>query len=634
MKKTILLVEDQAIIAVNEARIIERHGYTVQTVYSGEQAVALFQESADISMVLMDIDLGKGMDGLATAQKILQLREVPIVFLTGHAEKEMVDKVKDITRYGYILKNSGEFVLIEGINMAFELFDAHLKIKRENEERKTSEKKYTDLFEYSPIVLWEEDFSTVADYLKSLRKEGIKDIKRYLDEHPEEIWRCASLINVIDVNRATFDLLGLSSKDEAIGSLSSTFTESALGVLKNELSAIWDGKSFVKENGTVQLPSGDVRQVIIQWQDLPGYGQEYSEVIVSFLDVTDLRNHQKQLERQELQSRQLFQQAGIGIILSNPSHEIVAANPYALELLGYTEEEICTLTAKDLVHPEDQKYRSIDQNLQQMLAQNQRVEVERKYKKKSGEYIDVLISMNRLDDFSEDISHMLMFSDITERKKTEQQIQELLEEKKILLKEVYHRVKKDLHLITSLLSLQAASVEDEKAAQPLEEARHRIALMQNLYETLYHEERFDSLNIRFYLQGITDNIRGSFEHNAGFRFDTSFADIEIPHKQAFPIGIILNELITNVQKYAFQNDKPAVLKVSVSVNDENYAVIKVQDNGRGMPAHVVHERSYGFGLSLVDTLARQNAGSLHIESNRQRGTSITVTLQILDCSSD
>src|SRR6056297_3007206 len=85
----------------------------------------------EISLILMDIDLGKGMDGTEAAEKILESHELPIVFLTSHSEKEYVNRVKKITNYGYVLKNSGEFVLIEAIYMAFSLYEAHKELQNQ-----------------------------------------------------------------------------------------------------------------------------------------------------------------------------------------------------------------------------------------------------------------------------------------------------------------------------------------------------------------------------------------------------------------------------------------------------------------------------------------------------------------------
>jgi len=134
MASKLLLVEDKALIAFNETRIIKKHGYEVKTVYTGEEAIEAVDADPDIALILMDIDLGEGMDGTEAAQAILARHELPIVFLTGHSEKEYVERVKKITGYGYVLKDAGEFVLIESINMAFNLFKAHRRLQEKERE--------------------------------------------------------------------------------------------------------------------------------------------------------------------------------------------------------------------------------------------------------------------------------------------------------------------------------------------------------------------------------------------------------------------------------------------------------------------------------------------------------------------
>ena len=124
--KTLLLVEDQALIARSEAMTLKRHGYQVITVYTGEQAIDAVEKSPEIDLVLMDINLGRGLDGTQAAERILRQRDLPLIFLSSHAEREVVEKTEGITSYGYIIKNSGETVLIASIKMAFRLFEARL----------------------------------------------------------------------------------------------------------------------------------------------------------------------------------------------------------------------------------------------------------------------------------------------------------------------------------------------------------------------------------------------------------------------------------------------------------------------------------------------------------------------------
>jgi PAS domain S-box-containing protein len=132
-EKRILLVEDEFILASNEAERLKKYDFDVITVSTPDEAFRALEDQ-EVDLVLMDIDLGQGvMDGAETAARILETRELPIVFLTGHPEREYVEKVKDVARYGYVLKDSGEFVLVDSITTAFRLFEAQRRSRR-NEE--------------------------------------------------------------------------------------------------------------------------------------------------------------------------------------------------------------------------------------------------------------------------------------------------------------------------------------------------------------------------------------------------------------------------------------------------------------------------------------------------------------------
>ncbi len=122
--KTLLLVEDEALIAMAERMTLERFGYSVVVANSGEKAIEIVRSTRPIDLILMDIDLGSGIDGTRAAEIILGERDVPLVFLSSHTERETVEKTEGITSYGYIVKNSGETVLLTSIRMAFRLFES------------------------------------------------------------------------------------------------------------------------------------------------------------------------------------------------------------------------------------------------------------------------------------------------------------------------------------------------------------------------------------------------------------------------------------------------------------------------------------------------------------------------------
>ena len=143
-EKTILLVEDQVIIAEDVKFQLDSLGYNVLAVYKGIEAVDEIRRNKNIDLILMDIDLGKGMDGGETARQILELRDMPIIFLSNHTEKEGVERTEAITSYGYVTKNSGIVVLDTSIKMAFRLFYAKKELAEELYERKHAEKALID----------------------------------------------------------------------------------------------------------------------------------------------------------------------------------------------------------------------------------------------------------------------------------------------------------------------------------------------------------------------------------------------------------------------------------------------------------------------------------------------------------
>lgn len=149
-------MEDEAIIAMREARIIEGFGYAVETAYRADRAVVVGCRE-DVDLILMDIDLGDDtVDGTEVARRILANRHVPIVFLTSHSEREMVDRVRGITRYGYVLKTAGEFVLRQSIDMAFELFETMRKLERARQRADATRiERFEDALGAAGLAWWE-----------------------------------------------------------------------------------------------------------------------------------------------------------------------------------------------------------------------------------------------------------------------------------------------------------------------------------------------------------------------------------------------------------------------------------------------------------------------------------------------
>lgn len=145
--KTILLVEDEAILCMDQAEKLKKNGYNVITAGNGQAAIKWFDNENKIDLILMDIDLGKGMDGTETAQIILKKHPVPLIFLSSHTETDYITKAEKITSYGYVVKNTGDNVLFLSIKMAFKLYQAYQENEEKAKSLNDSELRYRRLFE-------------------------------------------------------------------------------------------------------------------------------------------------------------------------------------------------------------------------------------------------------------------------------------------------------------------------------------------------------------------------------------------------------------------------------------------------------------------------------------------------------
>ena len=150
-QKTILLVEDEAVIAMAETRVLQKHGFQVLTASSGESAIEVVKNTGNIDLILMDLNLGNGMDGTEAAEIIVAERDIPVVFLSNNTQREVVEKTGRVTSYGYVVKDSGKAVLIASVNMAFKLHEAHRELKKREEILRESEERFATVFRLGPI---------------------------------------------------------------------------------------------------------------------------------------------------------------------------------------------------------------------------------------------------------------------------------------------------------------------------------------------------------------------------------------------------------------------------------------------------------------------------------------------------
>ena len=204
-----------------------------------------------------------------------------------------------------------------------------------------------------------------------------------------------------------------------------------------------------------------------------------------------------------------------------------------------------------------------------------------------------------------------------------QRILELQNARELLLHEVHHRIKNNMNTIYGLLVLQAEMLEDPLAVNALKDASKRVQSMTMLYGKLYQSANYKEMSVVYYLPALIDEISAGFDHTGKITIEKDIEDFVLPAKKLQPLGIIINELLTNIMKYAFTGRQVGTVTISATKN-ENHITFIVADNGVGIPEAVNFETSPGFGLMLVRELTRQLNGTIRIE--RSGGTRIILEM--------
>ncbi|HYL75165.1 MAG TPA: histidine kinase dimerization/phosphoacceptor domain -containing protein [Bryobacteraceae bacterium] len=214
--------------------------------------------------------------------------------------------------------------------------------------------------------------------------------------------------------------------------------------------------------------------------------------------------------------------------------------------------------------------------------------------------------------------------DISEQVKTQRELSSALATKELLLKELHHRVKNNLQVISSLLAMQAESVEDASAIRALQESQERVQCMALIHERLNRDSVPDRLDFREYLETLSRDLFYSYgvdTERIKLRFEVE--PLSLGLDQAIPCGLILNELLTNSLKYAFPNGRRGEIVVKLSSGDDELVMLTVADDGVGPPPGFNWQESPSLGLRIMSILGRQLDGK--IESQPGPGVRFTLT---------
>ena len=450
----LLLVEDEVIFAKALAVQLEELGFRVRCVESGEKALeSLKEDFLKTDLVLMDIDLGSGMDGGETALNIQKSFHLPIVFLSAHAQKDVLDKAVATAGYGLLPKSSPISVLNASICMALRLHGLNRQLQEKQEELSKKDLIFNTFLEYSPIYVFFKD-----ENLRSLHlsKNYEKMLGKPLDE-----------------------LLGKNMDELFPSNLAKSMLE--------------DDRQIIQE--------GKVVKVL----------EEFNGRVYETLKFPIIREGQPDM------------------------------------LAGFT-------------------------------------------------------------------------MDITEQRQAQTKLSNSLLEKEILFKELQHRVKNNLNVISSLLSYELQQVDDPKVRDVFTSAQARIRSMAGIYEKLYQSHQLGMVELDAYIRDFVETLVKMYQVDGlKLKLKLDLESVQLDLKRAVSLGLILNELISNALKYAFVGRKEGEVSIQLRLRDARL-ILSVRDDGLGMPPGLDWRQGKSLGFLLVNMLAAQIDGHLEFQSGVDQGT--------------
>lgn len=580
-EKNILLVEEDLIIGLHQKKELEKKSYKVKHVNTSEKAIeAAFKEGACFDLILMDIDLGSGPDGIQTAQQIIEKKDIPILFLSSHTESEVVEKTEKVTSYGYVVKNTGMTVLDASIKMAFRLHDAKKNelIARQKVER--------------ALKISENSMDQLIDHMM----EGFLLVEPILDENNR-----VKDILYLKINPAVEKITGLSEADY-IG-------KSARQLFKNNVEeSYFDKYNQVFKTG-MPIQFTESFSLLNQCYELSVYKVGARKLAIFFHDITERITSEAALKESENKYRSLFDfmdhEVHFWKLVRNQDGEIktwslVDVNPAALKAWGKKREEILGKTT-------DEVFSNVKASELFMPIVNK---IFKEGKPHSWEMF-----------FEATNQHLFMTSvpfgeyfvttgiDITDNKL----LKERLKEKEILVKEILHRAKNNFSSIIALLKLQSESITNQEALDVINESTGRIESMSKIYEKLLLSDGFSNLKIKSYLEDLASSILDLISDKDSIKLELEIDDFILEEKKIFPLGAIINELITNSLKHAFNGREEGKISLAL-IKNNNIITLNYHDNGNGLPKDF-DKKNTGLGLMLVNLFSEQLNGKYQISSD-------------------
>jgi PAS domain S-box-containing protein len=363
---------------------------------------------------------------------------------------------------------------------------------------------------------------------------------------------------------------------------------------------------------------------------------KFKGYLAMMTDITERKEAEEKLQESEEKYRNIVEIANEGILVIDSRFRVTFYNQKMIEMLGYDSEEGIGRPIWDFIKEDSKSSVTLNMKKRQRgIIESYELELICK----DGSSLWVLLNAKSLfDKDGKFMGSISMISDITERKRVEETLANII----LPNKEIHHRIKKNLHVISSLLDLQAEqfkgrmNIKDSEVLEAFRESQDRVLSMALVHEELYKGEDLYSLNFSHYIEKLANNLLLTNRiGNNGISLDTDIEeDIFIHMDTSVPLGMVINELASNSLKHAFPDRDDGEIRIGLhreECKNQDYSttfILTVSDNGIGIPEDIDIENPNSLGLQLVTTLVDQLDGGL--ELRRDKGTKFTIRFMVTE----
>lgn len=568
-KIKVLILEDVPLDAELILRELKRESFDFES-HRVEKKDEYIREVEDWQphIILADHSLPQfdGVSALNIAQE--KCPNIPFIFVSGKIGEEFAVEMLKKGATDYVLKHNLS-KLGYAVRRALTEAKEHLEKKIAEEAFHESEKRYRALFEKTknPILV--------------LSTEG----------------------NFIDFNEAALDFLETDPVELLKQKITDYISPEADPIQLED----WSTGRIVE----LPLLIGD-KLKIIEWTITPVEIGGETIIFGTGRDLTEQKRMENALKESEEKYRLLVENQTDMVVKFDPEGKVLFASPSYCEVLGRTEESILGSNFLPLVHQDDQG--KMQRALDKLHRPPYVVFLEHRLLTMNGWRWIAWADKAIMDDEGNLEAFVGVGRDITERKLAEDRIMRSLKEKELLLREVHHRVKNNLQIISTLLSLQSSQIDDQSVIDLYRESQNRILSIALIHENLYQSEDLSNIKFERYVKSLIDDLFHSFGVDSDkIHIDIKIKDIVMGIETAIPCGLIINELISNTLKHAFPDGKGQITLELDEKENKSYSLI-IKDNGEAFPDEF-EANNETLGMKLISSLVSQLDGEMTINKD-------------------